>query len=365
MMKQLFVIVFSLLAVSTVQAKALFDLVDIQGDRENQLVGYGLVVGLPNSGDKTQVKYTAQSLNNMLKQFGVQLDERSLPKSKNIAAVSVTASLPSTASPGQKLDVTVMSLGDAKSLQGGSLMLTPLRGVDGDVYALAQGNLVVGGATASGMNGSSVTINIPTAGVIPNGAVVEKAVSLDNSVMGDVVLNLKQPNYQTARNMVLAINQVFGPKVATAVNQGKLTLAAPQNANQRLTFMSMLQDIDITEGSSRPKVIFNSRAGTVVMNDVVRVKRAAVSHGNLTITIAEQEQVSQPGPFSNGNTARTQSSSVSLAQEQTNMMLWPEGTSLDKIVNAINALGATPAELMSILIALDKAGALEGELVVI
>lgn len=354
-----------LLCSGTVSSRPLLDLVDIQGVRDNQLVGYGLVVGLPGSGDKAQIKFAAQSLNNMLKQFGVQLDENSLPKSKNVAAVAVTATLPANTSPGQTLDVTIMSLGDAKSLHGGSLMLTPLRGVDGKVYALAQGNLVVGGINASGQNGSSVTVNVPTAGIIPSGAIVERSVQQLYANAPEVVLNLKQPNYQTARNIVTAINEVFGPEVARAEHQGKLVVSAPQDSNSRITFMSMLQELSVNEGKIRPRVIFNSRTGTVVMNDLVRVKRAAVSHGSLTITISEQQGVSQPQPFSNGTTTALQNSQVSVDERNANMMLWPEGSSLDAIVQAINALGATPAELMSILIALDNAGALEADLLVI
>lgn len=347
------------------KARPLLDMVDVLGVRENQLVGYGLVVGLPGSGDKAQVKFAGQSLSNMLKQFGVSVDEKSLPKSKNIAAVAVHATLPPMGSPGQLIDVTVNSLGDAKSLHGGSLMLTPLKGVDGKIYALAQGNLVVGGINASGKNGSSVTVNVPTSGLIPNGAIIERSVVDMFKTQPDVILNLKAPNYQTARNVVKAINKVFGPDVATAENWGRLVVSAPSDANSRNTFMSMLQDIVVEEGTERPKIVFNSRTGTVVMNDTVRVHKAAVNHGNLTITISEQEGVSQPGPFSNGQTTPTQASDISVEQQQKNMLLWPEGTSLDEIVKAVNALGATPAELMSILIALDNAGALEAELLVI
>lgn len=356
-----------LLSVNAVADKSrpLLDLVDVQGVRDNQLVGYGLVVGLPGSGDKTQIRFAAQSLNNMLKQFGVQLDESNLPKSKNVAAVAVQATLPPMSSPGQTIDVTIMSLGDAKSLHGGSLMLTPLRGVDGKVYALAQGNLVVGGINATGQSGSSVTVNVPTAGLIPNGAIVERSVNDMFQQQPEIILNLKQPNYQTARNIVNAINEVFGPQVAKAESWGKLVLSAPVDPNSRNTFMSMLQDVTVKEGSQRPRVVFNSRTGTVVMNDLVRVKRAAVSHGNLTITITEQQGAIQPLPFSQGTTVPVQDSSVNVDQQKSNMMLWPEGTSLDNIVEAINSLGATPAELMSILIALDNAGALEADLLVI
>lgn len=345
--------------------RPLLDLVDVQGVRENQLVGYGLVVGLPGTGDKTQIKFSAQTLNNMLKQFGIQNDEGSLPKSKNVAAVAVHATLPPMASPGQSINVTVNSLGDAKSLHGGSLMLTPLRGVDGQVYALAQGNLVVGGINAGGKNGSSVTINVPTSGIIPDGAIIERAVLGIQGTEGQVVLNLKEPNYQTARNIVKAVNNVFGPDIASAENWGRLRVSAPIDANNRNTFMSMLQGIQVELGTEQPKIIFNSRTGTVVMNDQVRVKRAAISHGNLTITITESEGASQPAPFGRGNTVPLQASSVSVDEQRSNMMLWPEGTSLDNIVKAVNALGATPAELMSILVALDEAGAIDAELLVI
>ena len=347
------------------ETRPLLDLVDVQGVRDNQLVGYGLVVGLPGTGDKTQVKFSAQTLNNMLKQFGIQNDEGSLPKSKNVAAVAVHATLPPMASPGQSINVTVNSLGDAKSLHGGSLMLTPLRGVDGQVYALAQGNLVVGGINAGGKNGSSVTINVPTSGIIPDGAIIERAVLDRQEPKGQVVLNLKEPNYQTARNIVKAVNDVFGPDVASAENWGRLRVSAPIDANNRNTFMSMLQGIDVELGREQPKIIFNSRTGTVVMNDQVRVRRAAVSHGNLTITITESEGASQPAPFGRGNTVPLQASNVSVDEQRANMMLWPEGTSLDTIVQAVNALGATPAELMSILVALDEAGAIDAELLVI
>ena len=370
-MKHILVVIVLLLSCVTSYSMAaprtrpLLDIVDVLGVRENQLVGYGLVVGLPGSGDKTQVKFSAQSLSNMLKQFGVTMDENQLPKSKNIAAVAVHATLPSMANPGQSIDVTVNSLGDAKSLHGGSLMLTPLKGVDGKIYALAQGNLVVGGVSASGQDGSSVTVNVPTSGLIPDGAIIERSITDIHQSQSNVILNLKDPNYQTARNVVRAINKVFGPDIARAENWGRLEVSAPSDPNSRNTFMSMLQDITVEEGSERPKVIFNSRTGTVVMNDLVKVKRAAVSHGNLTITISETQGVSQPNAFSNGQTTPIQSSSVDVNEQQKHMLLVPEGTSLDEIVKAVNTLGAKPSELMSILIALDKAGALEAELLVI
>ncbi|WP_417763219.1 flagellar basal body P-ring protein FlgI [Shewanella sp.] len=346
-------------------SRALLDLVDVQGTRENQLVGYGLVVGLAGTGDKSQIKFAGQSLNNMLKQFGVKMDEGDLPRTKNVAAVSVQATLPANASPGQTIDVTISSLGDAKSLLGGSLVLTPLRGVDGKVYALAQGNLVVGGVNASGSTGSSVTVNVPTAGTIPNGATVEREILSRTAQAGQVVLNLKSPNYKTARNVVNAINKIFGAGVANAESWSKLVVSAPRDPNDFNTFMSMLQDVQVEQGSQRPKVIFNSRSGTVVINELVRVHKAAVTHGSLTITVTERQGVSQPGPFSNGTTMPVNDSDVSVDQQRNNMMVFPDGTSLETIVQAINSLGATPSELMSILIALDKAGSLEADLIVI
>ncbi len=365
-MRRFLLTVLSLAAfTSATIAKPLLDMVDIQGERENQLVGYGLVVGLAGSGDKNQVRFAAQSLNNMLKQFGVQMDENTLPRARNVAAVAVTATLSTTTGVGQKLDVTITSLGDAKSLHGGTLMLTPLYGVDGEVYALAQGNIVVGGINASGADGSSVTVNVPTAGLIPDGAIVEREIPQD-ALRPELVMHLRQPSFKTARNTVLAINEVFGPGVAEAHTQSRIVVGAPLDPNHRITFMSMLQDVDVDTGRVTPKIVFNSRTGTVVMNDEVRVKRAAVSHGNITITIAEQQGVSQPiAPFTDGTTEKVNSSAVGVSQDKSNMMLWPEGTSLQEIVNAINALGATPSELMSILIALDNADAIDGELVVI
>lgn len=344
--------------------RALLDIVDVQGIRSNQLVGYGLVVGLSGTGDRSQVKFTGQSMTNMLKQFGVQLPDDIDPKLKNVAAVSVQATVPALAGKGQSLDVTVTSIGDAKSLRGGSLLLTPLRGIDGEVYAVAQGNLVVGGVKAEGQSGSSVTINVPTAGIIPNGAMVEREIVSTFADKDQVTLNLKQPNFKSARNVERAINQRLGP-VASAVSAGRVMLRAPRDPSQRIAFMALLEDIDVSLGHERPKVVFNSRTGTVVLGQDVKVRKAAVSHGNLTVTITEQRNVSQPNAFSNGNTTVTPDSSINVQRDRNNMFVWPEGTSLEVIVRAINSLGATPDDIMSILQALNEADALDGELVVI
>ncbi len=350
---------------SATSTRMLLDITDIQGLRKNSLVGYGLVVGLDGTGDKSQVQFTSQSMTNMLQQFGVQLGDRANPKLKNVAAVTVTAELMPQAGKGQSINVTVSSIGDAKSLRGGTLLLTPLKGLDGQVYATAQGNLVVGGIKATGASGSSVTVNTPTVGMIPSGGVVEKEIRTNFISQKEVVLNLKQPNFRTARNIEVAINTLFGPNVAEAQGRHRVTVAAPTDPRQRVTFMSMLEDIQIETGRVKPRVVFNSRTGTVVMGANVKVRKAAVSHGNLTVTIAETSNVSQPNAFGGGKTAVTPESAIYVDKGTNPMFVWPEGTSLEVIVRAINSLGASPDDLMSILQALDRAGALEAELVVI
>lgn len=345
--------------------RPLLDVVDIQGIRDNQLVGYGLVVGLSGTGDRSQVKFTGQSMTNMLRQFGVQLADNTDPRLKNVAAVSVHAALPALAGRGQSLDVTVSSIGDARSLRGGTLLLTPMRGVDGQVYAVAQGNLVVGGLQAEGNSGSSITVNVPTVGTIPNGALIEQEIDSSFASEPTVTLQLKEANFRTARNVELAVNQVFGPDVAKALGPRAIELSAPADSRQRVTFMSMLQDVRVAIGAERPKVVFNSRTGTVVVGKDVKVQAAAVSHGNLTVTISERFNVSQPNALSQGQTTVTPESDLNVEQEPGQMFVWPEGTALDEIVQAVNSLGAKPADLMSILQALDEAGALEADLVVL
>jgi len=367
-----FLLVFSgLLLLSQVNivhakpARMLLDITDVQGLRKNQLVGYGLVVGLDGTGDKSQVKFTSQSMVNMLQQFGVTLDGRTDPKLKNVAAVTVTADILPQAGKGQLVNVTVSSIGDAKSLRGGTLLLTPLKGIDGQIYATAQGNLVVGGIKAQGNSGSSITVNTPTTGTIPNGAVIEREIQSDFIEQKDVILNLKRPNFKTARNIEVAINDLFGPDVARAQGQHRVAVAAPTDARQRVTFMSMLEEIEVELGRTKQRVVFNSRTGTVVMGANVKVRKAAVSHGNLTVTITESSNVSQPNAFGQGNTVTTPESSIYIEKGENPMFVWPEGTSLDVIVKAINSLGAAPDDLMSILQSLHEAGSLEAELVVI
>ena len=341
------------------------DLVDIQGVRQNQLVGYGLVVGLDGQGDRNQVKFTAQSITNMLRQFGVQIDDNTNPKLRNVASVSVTATVEPMAGVGQALNVVVSSIGDAKSLRGGTLLLTPLRGIDGEVYAVAQGNLVVGGVSAEGNSGSKVVVNTPTSGRIPGGAILEREVPSDFSDSDSVVLNLRKPSFTTAKNISREINNIFGPEVAVAENNVRVSVKAPKDSQQRVVMMSMLEEISVAQGRKPARVVFNSRTGTVVIGKNVKVGEAAVSHGNLTVTVAESQQVSQPNAFAQGNTQVIDNSKLDINEERAQMVIWPPGTELNTIVNAVNSLGATPTDLMSILQALHEAGALNAELVVI
>lgn len=346
-------------------AVPLMDLVDIQGIRGNQLVGYGLVVGLDGSGDKNQVKFTNQSITNLIKQFGVNLPPNVDPKLKNVAAVMVTATMPPSYNAGQTLDVTVASLGDAKSLRGGQLLLTPLLGIDGEVYALAQGALLIGGVSAEGRSGSKVTVNSVNSGLIANGATVERAIPSDFALREEILLNLRQPSFQTASHVVQAVDLHFGAGTATALNGTQVSLRAPVAGNPRTTFMAMLEGLDVNEGRQRPRVVFNSRTGTVVVGEGVRVKAAAVSHGALSVIIAETPQVSQPGPLSGGQTAVVPRSDVRVEPGRSGMFKWPEGASLDSIIATVNSLGASPDDVMSILQSLERAGALNAELLVI
>lgn len=345
-------------------ARPLHNLVDIEGMRENQLIGYGLVVGLQGSGDSSQIRFSGQTVENMLKQFGVKLPERSNTKARNVATVMVSAVFPPGYRKGQSIDVTVSSMGDAKSLRGGVLLLSPLRGADGEVYALAQGNVVVGGLSAQGASGSSVTVNTPTAGRVPNGATVEREIESDFDTRETVTLSLKRPHFQTATNIVEAINRKFGT-LATTRNATSVDVIAPVNPTQRVAFVAMLQALPVAVGTETPKVVFNSRTGTVVIADGVRVRPAAVSHGSLKVVIGEQPLVSQPAPFGRGETKVVPQSSVAVEQGSGRMFSWPPGTSLKGIIDTINSTGASPDDIMAILQALDQAGAIDGELVVI
>lgn len=364
MNKLVIMLVCTVLVSATAQAERIKDLASIAGVRNNQLVGFGLVVGLPKSGDKT--KFTGQSLANMLTRLGLTLPPGVDPKAKNVAAVAINASLPAFAKPGQTIDVTISSIGDAKSLRGGTLLLSPLKGADGKIYAVAQGNLVVGGLSASGKDGSKITVNNPTVGRIPNGATVERSVPSPFAQGNGLIFNLHNADFTTANRMVKAINGVLGPGTANAMDATSIKVYAPADPSQRVVFASMVENMTIRPDDAPARVIVNSRSGTVVINSKVRVQPAAVSHGSLTVTISENPQVSQPNAFSAGQTVVTPQSEIRVEEEGSNhMFVFNPGVSLDEIVQAVNNVGAAPSDLVAILEALKSAGALRAELIVI
>lgn len=354
----------ALLLGGAARAQPVGSMVNVEGMRENALVGYGIVVGLAGTGDGSQAKYTAQSLANMLKQFGTRLPENVNLRSRNAAAVMVSATFPPGYRRGQTIDVTVSSVGDAKSLRGGTLLMTPLRAADGEVYALAQGNLVIPGLSAQGRSGASVTVNTPTTGRVPGGATIEREVETDFAATPTVRLNLKRPDFQTATNIVDAINRALGSTVATSSDATSVDVVAPAHPSERVAFVARLNAIRVTAGGGVPKVVFNSRTGTVVISQGVTVKPAVVSHGALKVTIAEGTAVSQPNALAGGRTVAAPVSGIDVEQGG-GAFEWKSGASLQAIVDTINSTGATPDDLMAILQALAEAGALTGELVVI
>jgi flagellar P-ring protein FlgI len=345
------------------------DLVQVAGVRSNQLVGYGLVVGLDGTGDQTtQTPFTTQSLENMLTRFGVSIpaSAQTQEQLKDVAAVTITAELPPFAKPGETIDVTVASIGNAKSLRGGELLMAPLHGADGNVYAVAQGSLVVGGVSATGRSGSSVQINVSASGRIPNGASVERVVPNSFDKGGDLVLNLNTADYVTASRIVDAINHLYGSGTAHALDGGSVAVRGPVDPGQKVAWLGAIESIDVQPGDAPARVIVNSRTGTVVIGSDVRVSAAAVAHGSIQVTISEQPQVSQPNSFSNtGQTTVVPNSQVSINQQGGHMFKFGPDVSLDAIVRAVNQVGATPTDLISILEALKQAGALHADLVVI
>ncbi|MEO8777555.1 MAG: flagellar basal body P-ring protein FlgI [Rhodanobacter sp.] len=348
------------------QADRIGDLTQVGGVRSNQLIGYGLVVGLDGSGDQTtQAPFTTQSLENMLQQFGITVPPGTPPQLKNAAAVMITANLPPFAKPGQNIDVTVASIGNSKSLRGGQLLMSPLRGADGNVYAIAQGSVVIGGASAQGKSGSSVQINITSSGRIPDGASVERSVASSFDKGSTMMLNLNTPDFTTAGRIAAAVNQVYGAGTAEAVDGGSVSVRAPLDPSQRVTWLGAIQGLDVNPGAPPARVVVNSRTGTVVIGSDVRVSAAAVAHGAIQVTISEQPLVSQPAPFSNGQTAIVPSSNVQISEDGAHMFKFGPGVSLDTIVRAVNQVGASPSDLISILQALKQAGALHAQLVVI
>ncbi|MEJ2214691.1 MAG: flagellar basal body P-ring protein FlgI [Gammaproteobacteria bacterium] len=361
------IIALLLLLLSSVsQAERIKDIAKLDGVRDNQLIGYGLVVGLNGSGDKVSSSpFVEQSMKSLLTQLGIVVPPGTKINPKNVAAVVVNADLPPFTKPGQKIDVTVSSVGDAKSLRGGTLLMTPLKGIDGNVYAIAQGNLLVGGLSAEGQDGSSVTVNIPSVGRVPNGATIEREVKSPFGDLPYLTFNLNQSDFTTAQNIAKAINDYIGEGTAKPMDATSIRVAAPRDQSQRVSFVSILENLEIISAESAAKVIVNSRTGTVVVNNTVRVSPVAISHGNIAVTVSEAYGVSQPGAFSDGETAVVPQSSVDVTEENNRMFLFAPGVKLEEIVRAVNQVGAAPSDIVAVLEALKRAGALKAELLVI
>lgn len=348
------------------QADRIKDIANIQGVQSNQLVGVGLVTGLDGTGDQTtQAPFTAESFRAYLDQFGIPIPPGSNFQLRNVAVVSVQAELPAFAKPGQSIDVTVSSLANAASLRGGSLERTFLMGVDGEVYAIAQGNLIVGGLGVEGADGSRVSINVPSVGRIPGGATAVKEVLTAFNTGDYVTFNLKRADFTTARRMSSAINNFLGDGTAEALDAVSVRVRAPMDPQARVAYVSELENMEVEQGDAPARVIVNSRTGTIVIGDHVRVSPAAITHGSMSVTISEGFAVSQPGPFSEGETAVLPQSDITVTQQNNRMFLFDAGTTLADIVQAINAVGAAPGDLAAILEALKQSGSLRADLIVI
>ncbi len=357
-------IALHLVAPGAAHAERIKDLGGFQGLRSNQLTGYGVVVGLAGTGDDS-LDYSTQGVKGVVSRFGLTLPPGVNPSLKNAAAVLVTADLPPFAKPGQALDVTVSALGKAKSLRGGTLIMTPMRGADGQIYAMAQGNLAVGGLGVSGQDGSQLSVNIPSAGRIPSGATVERTVQTGFDTAPTITFNLAQADITTALRVADAINLIFHDNRAKAVDAVSIEIAAPAGAESRTMMMGLIENIQVKPAEAPAKVIVNARTGTVVINGAVRIAPAAVSHGKLTVAVQESPRIVQPAPFSQGQTAVQPSSGINVTEEKRPMFEFKPGASLADIVKAVNAIGASPSDLVEILQALKEAGAMKAELEVL
>ncbi|MBP6396063.1 MAG: flagellar basal body P-ring protein FlgI [Giesbergeria sp.] len=349
------------------QAVRIKEVAAVQGVRSNQLTGYGLVVGLDGTGDQTtQMPFTTQAMSNYLQQMGISLSDANASRLqlKNVATVIITAQLPAFAQPGQFIDVSVSSMGNAKSLKGGTLIATPLRGADGEIYALAQGNLVVGGAGA-GAGGSKVQINHLSAGRIPQGAQVERAVPTPLHEGNTITLGLNASDFQTARRVAQAINARLGPNQAMALDGRTVQVQAPSSPGARVNFIAELEELSIEATAPAAKVVINARTGSVVLNQAVTLGACAIAHGNLAITISSTPVISQPNPLSRGETVVREKADIQITQEPGNLIQVPASPQLTDVVRALNALGVTPQDLLAILQAIKAAGALNAELEVI
>lgn len=359
------VTVFVMLTVCSapVMADRLKDMAKVKGVRNNQLVGYGLVVGLDGTGDSAP--FTNQTFRNMMNQFGINLPEGVNPSSDNVAAVTVSANLPPFAKAGQELDITVSSVGNADSLRGGTLLMTPLKGADDQIYAMAQGSLVVGGFGAQGQDGSRITVNVPSVGRIPNGATIEREVDSPFTRGDTITFNLMRSDFTTARRVVEAINDRLGPNMAYAHDATSVSVKAPRDPSQRVSFLSILENIEVNPAEASAKVVINSRTGTIVVGENVKVSPAAITHGNLTVTIQENPEVEQPNPFAEGETAVEPNTQIAITEDPARMFQFGPATTLNEIVQAVNQVGAAPGDVMAVLEALKQAGALRAELIVI
>jgi flagellar P-ring protein precursor FlgI len=368
--------VLSFVISSSLMADRIKDLTNVAGVRNNQLIGYGLVVGLNGTGDGGAVPFTGQSLRSILGRLGVNVDgvlsdfdvagtqANSIP-ADNVAAVMVTANLPAFAKPGQTIDVNISTIGGATSLRGGTLIMTRLRGIDGEVYAVAQGALTSTGVEVNAA-GDEITIGVPTAGRIPNGATVERMVESPFNRSEYIVLNVSNGDFTTAKEIVDKINTVFGDGTASAIDGVSVAVRAPQDPNSRVSFVSLVENLDVNPGEPSAKVVVNSRTGTVVISRNVKVTAAAVTHGPITVTVTATNEVSQPNPFADqGVTAQVQNADVAIEEPSNKMFLFQPGVDLREIVDAVNETGATPSSLIAILEALKSSGSLRAELVVI
>ncbi|HGY9595698.1 TPA: flagellar basal body P-ring protein FlgI [Vibrio campbellii] len=348
---------------TTAQAARIKDVAQVAGVRSNQLVGYGLVSGLPGTGESNP--FTEQSFAAMLQNFGIQMPPGTKPKIKNVAAVMVTATLPPFSKPGQQVDVTVSSIGSAKSLRGGTLLQTFLKGLDGQVYAVAQGNLVVSGFSAEGADGSKIVGNNPTVGLISSGATVEREIPNPFGRGDYITFNLLDSDFTTAQHMADAVNNFLGPQMASAVDATSVRVRAPRDVSQRVAFLSAIENLEFDPADGAAKIIVNSRTGTIVVGKHVRLKPAAVTHGGMTVAIKENLNVSQPNGFSGGQTVVVPDSDIEVNEEKGKMFKFEPGLTLDDLVRAVNEVGAAPSDLMAILQALKQAGAIEGQLIII
>lgn len=353
-MKKLALVLFGMLFLATTaHAARIKDVAKVAGVRSNQLVGYGLVTGLPGTGETTP--FTDQTFNAMLQNFGIQLPPGTKPKTKNVAAVIVTAELPAFSKQGQTVDVTVSSIGSAKSLRGGTLLQTFLKGLDGQVYAVAQGNLVVSGFSAQGNDGSKIVGNNPNVGIISSGATVEQEIPTPFGRGDYITFNLIESDFTTAQRMADAVNNFLGPQMASAVDATSVRVRAPREISQRVAFLSAIENVEFDPAEGSAKIIVNSRTGTIVVGKHVRLRSAAVTHGGMTVAIKENLNVSQPNGFSGGQTVVVPDSDIEVTEGDGKMFKFEPGLTLDDLVRAVNEVGAAPSDLMAILQALKQA----------